>query len=114
MVDDLVGESDPTILGDDLHQLLLDFFGCFTFGETKAAGDAQYMRIDDDTFRLAEANAQNHICCFSSSAGDGDEFSEGLRNLTVEVADDLAGCTLNGLCLVAKEAGGADEGFELR
>jgi len=114
MVDDLMGEGDPPILGDDLHQLLLDFFGCFTFGEAKAAGDAQYMRIDDDTFRHAETNAQNHIRCFSSSAGDGDEFSEGLRNLTIEVGDDLAGCALNRLCLVAKEAGRPDEGFELR
>ena len=27
MVDELVREGDPTILRDDLHQLLLDFFG---------------------------------------------------------------------------------------
>ena len=94
---------DPTILGDDLHQLLLDFFGCFTFGETKAAGDAEYMGIDDDTFRLAEANAQNHIGCFSSSAGDGDQFSQGLRNLAVEVADDLAGRTLMDFALLRKK-----------
>jgi hypothetical protein len=57
MVDELVGEGDPAILRENLHQFLLDFFGCIALGEAQATGDAEDVRIDDYAFSLAKADA---------------------------------------------------------
>ena len=57
MVDELVGEVDPAAWGDDPHQFLLDFLGRVAFGQAESAGDAEDMRVDNDSFGLAEADA---------------------------------------------------------
>ena len=66
-------------LGNDLHQLLLDFFGGVAFGEVEAAGDAEDVGVDDDAFGLAEADAEDDVGGFAGGAGNGDELGEGLR-----------------------------------
>ena len=101
-------------LRENLHQFLLDFFGRVAFGQAEAAGDAEDVRVHHHAFGLAEADAENDIGRLAGRAGDGDELGERLRNLAAEFGDDLAGRALDGLGLVVKEAGGADEGFEFR
>ena len=61
MVDELVGEGDPMVLGQDAHEFLLDFLGCIPFGEAKAAGNAEDMGVDDDAFGLVEADAEDDV-----------------------------------------------------
>ena len=114
MMDELVGEGDPAVLRNNLHQLLLDFLRRVAFGQAEAAGDAEDVRIDHNTFGLAKADAENDVGGLSGCAGDGDEFGQGLRDLAVEFFDNLARRALNGFGLVVEEAGGSDEGFEFR
>lgn len=40
MMDQFVGELDPVVTRDDLHELLLDFLGVSRLGETEAVGEA--------------------------------------------------------------------------
>lgn len=112
VVDELVGESDPAILRENLHQLLFNFFCCFRFSQTEAACNAEDVRVYNDTFGLAETDTENHVCGFAGCAGDCDEFGEGLGNLTIEFVHDFSGRALDGFCLVAEEARGADEVFK--
>jgi len=113
VVDELMGEGDPAVLRNHLHQFLLDFLGRVAFGEAEAVGDAEDMGVDHDAFSFAEADTEDDVGGFAGGAGDGDELGEGLGDLTVEIGDDFAGSALDGFCLVVVEAGGADEGFEL-
>ena len=112
VVDDLVGEIDPAVLGDNLHQFLLHFLGCVAFGEAKAMGDAEDVGIDNHALGFLEAHSENHIRSLPRRARDGDQLGQGLRDLALEIRNDLAGCALNGFCLVVVEAGGADKSFE--
>lgn len=112
MVDELVGEGDPMVLGQDAHEFLLDFLGCIPFGEAKAAGNAEDMGVDDDAFGLVEADAEDDVGGLAGGAGNGDEFSEGLRDLAFEFCGNCPGCSLDGFGLVVEEACGANEGFK--
>ena len=112
VMDELMREGDPVILGNDLHQFLFDFLRRVAFGNAQAAGDAEDVRVDDYAFGFAEADAEDDVGGFAGDTGDGDELGEGLRDLAAELGDDFAGGTLNGFGLVVEEAGGADEGFE--
>ena len=113
VMDELMREGDPAALRDDLHQLLLDFFGGLGLGEPKAAGDAEDVGVDHDALGFTEADAENHVGGLSGCAGDGDEFGKGLWNLAAEVRDNFAGRTLDGFGFVAEKARGADQGFKL-
>ena len=112
MVDELVGEGDPAVLGDDSHQFLLDLFSRLAFGQTEAAGDAVDMRVYHYSFCLAEADPKHHVGRLAGRAGDGDEFGEGLRDLAVVGFDDLLCRALNGFGFVVVETGGADQVFK--
>lgn len=94
MVDDLVREGDPVILGNDLHQLLLDLLGGVAFGQFEAVGDAENVRIDHYAFGLAKADAENHIGCFAGCAGNGGQLCNGLRDLATELLGDFPGRAL--------------------
>ena len=58
-------------------------------------------------------HAENDVGGLAGRAGNGDEFGEGVGDFAVESLDDGLGRALDGLGLVAEEAGGADEVFEL-
>jgi hypothetical protein len=69
-----VREGDPAVLGDDLHQVLLDVCCGFGFGEREAAGDAEDVGVDDYAFCVFEADAEDYVGGFAGGAGDGDEL----------------------------------------
>ena len=48
MQDDLVGEDDPLVVRNDLHQVLLDLLGVCVPGQLQASRDALHMGIDHD------------------------------------------------------------------
>src|SRR3974377_2247458 len=54
MMDDLVGEVDPLVARDDLHQVLLDLAGVGVLRKFEAAGDALDVRVNDNTVSDAE------------------------------------------------------------
>ena len=113
VMNELVGKRDPVVLGNDLHEFLLDLLGGFGFGQAEAAGDAVDMGINDDAFGLVETDAEDDVGGLAGGAGDGDELGEGLGDLAVEFFGNFAGGSLDGFGLVTEEAGGADEVFEL-
>ena len=112
-MDDLVREADPAVLRQDAHQFLLNFLRRIAFGKAETAGDAEDVRIYHDSLRFAEADAEDDIGCFAGRAGDGDEFGKSFGHLAAELGNHLASRALNRLGLVVKEAGGADEGFQI-
>ena len=114
VVDELVGEGDPAVLGQDAHQFLLDLLRRVALGQAQAARDAEDVGVDNHAFRLVEADAEDDVGGFAGCAGDGDQFGERLRDLAVEVGDDLLGGALDGLGLVVEEACCPDEGFQFR
>lgn len=114
VVDELVREIDPAALRDDPHQFLLDFLGRIAFGQPKSVGDAEDMRIHHHAFGLLEADAKDDVGCLARRAGNGNQFGEGLRNLTAEVFNDFAGCALYGFGLVVKKASSPNESLEFR
>ena len=79
VMDELVGEGDPAVLGNDLHQFLLDFLRRVAFGQAETAGDAEDVRVDDYAFGFAEADAEDDVGGFAGCAGDGDQLGESLR-----------------------------------
>src|ERR1039458_5583060 len=105
MVDDLVGEIDPPLLSHDPHQLPLDLLRCVAVGQPEAVGDAKDVRIHHYAFSLAEADAEDDAGGLAGRAGNGGQLGERFRNPAAELLDYLAGRALDGLGLVAEEAG---------
>lgn len=113
VMNELVREADPAVLWKDFHQRLFDLLRSVAFGETEAVGDAEDVCVDDDSFSLVEADAEDDIGGFACGAGDSDELCECLRNFAVEVFTDFLSRALNRLGFIAKEAGGFDELFKI-
>ena len=76
MVDDLVGEIDPAVRGNDPHQLLLNFLRRVAFGETKTVSDAEDVRVHHHAFGLAVGHAENDVSRLARRAGDGDQLGK--------------------------------------
>jgi len=112
-VDELVAECDPAVLRNGAHQVLFDFGGGVGLGEGEAMGQPEDVGIDYDAFGLVEADSQDNIGGFAGGAGNGDQLGECLRDFAAKVGDDLLRGSFDGFGLVAEEAGGADEGFEI-
>lgn len=91
VMDHFVGELDPVVARDDLHQLLLDFLGFFGFCEAKAFGEAKYVRVDDDAFGEAVCNSKDDVAGFAGDSGEGEQFGNGFWHFAVEVSDEFLG-----------------------
>ena len=90
MLDQLVREIDPFLLGYKGHQILLDFVGALFTGQPKSCRQPRNVRIDDDS-RNAESIAQYYICSFSSYSRQFDQCLEVRRHLAVKpVGQNLA------------------------
>ncbi len=111
VVDQLVGELNPAVVRDDLHQVLFDGLRGFAAGEAQAAGDAKDVRIDDDAFSFAVGDAENNAGGLASGSGDGEQLGHGLRDFAVELLAHDAACALDRFGFVVVEAGGANELF---
>src|SRR5579875_268468 len=60
VMNDLMGERDPAVFGDDLHQILLDLFGLRSLGKMQASRDAKDMGVNNNAFCQAVSNAQHN------------------------------------------------------
>ena len=71
------------------------------------------MGVDDHAHRDSVERSQHYVPGLARHAGEGQNLFHGLRDLTPKLFDyDLRG-SLDGLGLIAEEAGGADELFKL-
>lgn len=111
--DEPVADSDPFLLGNDLHQVLLYLKGVLSTREPQPMGESIDVSIDDHTGRLAETVSQNHVGCLSRHAGKSEQLLHVLWHAASEVLDDLLTGALNRLGFVAKETRRPDEPLEL-
>src|SRR6185437_3553609 len=88
VVDEFVGELDPMVAGDDLHQVLLDLLWVFGLGEAEAAGDAEDVRIDDDAFSEAECNSEDDVAGFAGYSWKREQFGHGFGDFAAELCDE--------------------------
>lgn len=91
VMDHFVGELDPVVARDDLHQLLLDFLGFVGFCEAEAFGEAKYVRVDDDAFGEAVCNSKDDVAGFARDSGESEQLSHGLWDPAAEVSNELLG-----------------------
>jgi len=105
---DAVGEDDPLVLGDDLHQVPLDLSRVGLFGEIEACGDALHVGIDYDAGGDMVSRTQNDVGSFAGDAGNGEKFLHGPRHLASEFVDHLLRRSDDGFGLVIEKPGGAD------
>jgi hypothetical protein len=111
--DELVGEEHPFIFGQDLDEILLDFFWVGVFGEVEAVGEADDVGIDDDAAGDSVAGAEDDVAGLAGDAGEGEDLLHGLGDNAAEFFDEFFGGAHDGFCFVAEETGGADFLFEL-
>lgn len=112
VVDELVGELNPAVFGDDLFEVLLDFDGLGVGGELEAAAEAEDVRVDDDAGGDAVPGAEDDVGGFARDAGKFEHLVHGLGDLAVELVDENSGGADDALRFVAVEAGGLDEFFD--
>lgn len=88
MVNNLVRKTNPSILGDDLHQVAFDFHRFGFSREIEPLGDSLHVRIDDDTGGDTKRRAEHDIRRLASRARHFEEIVDILRNLAAEVSQD--------------------------
>jgi hypothetical protein len=95
------------VIGDDLHQLVLDLVRGFPRCQTEPVGDAEDMGVDRHG-RLAKGHRQHHVGGLAADAGQGDQLFAGARHLAAEFGDQLFAECDDVLRLVAVKPDGLD------
>lgn len=112
VVDELVGELNPAIFGDDFFEVLLDFDGVGVCGEFEAAREAEDVGVHNDAGGDAVPGAEDDVGGLAGDAGELEHLVHGLGDFAVEFFDENAGGADDALGFVAEEAGGLDELFD--
>lgn len=107
----------PAVLGEDLHQILLDFDGILAVarapGQIEAMGKATDVGVDDEAFILSKPRTEDHVCRLSSNTRQLQQGRHVVGNFTIELLLDERRRAFDVLCLVAKEAGRLNVLFDL-
>ena len=125
MPDQLVGEQNPFVLRNHLHQILLDLFRIVVAGEIQTFRQALHVRIDNDARGDAVSGAENHVGRLTSHAWKREQLLHRARYFPPERLDDRFACADDGFRLVAEESrrpdfllevfrGGVGESFRSR
>lgn len=112
VVDHAMGEVNPLLLRQYLHEVLLDLRGIGVLGESEAFAEACDVRVDDDAGRHAEGSAQNDVGRFTTDAGEGDHSFDVAGKFAVVTLDDGLAGRFNVFGLVAEEARALDDLFQ--
>ena len=114
VVDQLMREGDPAVFWNHTHQFLLHLLRSVALSEAQPVRNAKDVRVDDHAFGFLEAHAEYNVGRLARRTGNGDQLGQRLRNLAAKVRIDRLRRAFDGLCLVAKEPGCADELFKFR
>ena len=106
-------KQDPSLAGNDLHQILLDFLRIVLRRQLQPARDAMHVGVDDHAFGLPEPCSQHDVRGFAGDAGKREQFFHVVGNLPPEVRYDLPCGSHDGLGFVAEESGRPDIRLEL-
>lgn len=105
VMDYLVREKDPVVVGDDFHQVLLDSRRIVVLGQFEPARNAMNVGVDDDAISDSEPGAEYDIGCLSRSAGNAEQFVHGLGDYATKSLDDRLSSPYDGFRFVAEETG---------
>jgi len=103
----------PGVLRDLFDEVFLDFDRVGVFGQPEAFAQARDVGIDDDTRFDAVGVPKDDVGGFTSDAGEVGEGVEIYRNFAIMFPDEGFRGGNEVLGLVAEEAGGADEVFDI-
>lgn len=112
VMDEFVGELDPAVLRDDVHEVLLDFDGVGVGGELEAAREAEHVGVDDDAGGDAVPGAEDDVGGFARDAGQLEHLVHSFGDFALEFFDEDAGGADDALGFVAEEACGVDDLFD--
>ena len=76
VVDESMGEHDPFVLREELHQFAFDDFGVVGFDESEKVGESGDVGVDNNAGGDAEPCTEDDAGGFSADAGELDEFFE--------------------------------------
>ena len=88
MLDDLMGEKDPPVLRDDLHQVLLDVHGIVVPGEVETPRYTMDVSIDHHTRRNAVSRSEDYVSRFACGARHGNQLVQCPRHIAVKIVYD--------------------------
>ena len=108
-----MAEKGPGVAGEKFDEVLFDADGVAEGGEAEALGEAADMGIDDDAFIFLEGVSEDDIGGFASGTGEVGEGFEGGWHFAAVLREEGGTHGTEVFCLVAVEASGADEGFEV-
>jgi hypothetical protein len=108
VVNQLQRKLDPLLLGDDLHQILLDGDWIGILGQVQPPRHALHVRIHYDPGRDSIVAAQNDISCFTSGSRNRDQLLHGLGDLAIEISENLPGGADKRFGFIAEKTGGPD------
>jgi hypothetical protein len=113
VIDELVGKGGPLVGGDEGHEVLFDFDGVGVGGQAETLREAGDVGIDDDADVLGEGVAEDDVGGFAADAAELGEFVHGLGDAAAVFFDDVGRRFADGFGLVAEEAGGLYELFDV-
>ena len=106
--DQLVREKNPSVLGNNLDQIPLDFLGILIPGQIEAIRNPPYMGVHDNSRRNPESTAQHYVGRLSRGAWNGKQLLHRPRDLAAEFLDEFLAGADDRFRLVAKETGRAN------
>jgi len=86
--DQLVRKLYPSVLRNDLDEVLLDLFWILMGSEFEAIGEALDMRIHDHSAGNSISRAQYYVCCFSGDSGKRKNLFHGFWNIAAKMIKD--------------------------
>lgn len=114
VVDQAVAEVNPLLFGEQLHQVLLDFYGIAVFGQAEQVGDAADVSVDDDAAGDVEGGAKEDVGGLAADAGERDQFFECARELAAEFINEFFRHAADAGGFGSEEAERADDLFDFR
>lgn len=112
VVDESMGEHDPFVLREELHQFSFDDLGVVGFHESEEVGESGDVGVDNDSGGDTEPCSEYNAGGFSADSGELDEFIERFGDVSAVAFNECPGHAADVVGFRAKEAERFDDGFD--
>ena len=113
VMDENVGEVDPVLLGNELHQFLLHLLRVLAVRETETVREAEDMGVHDEPHGDAESGSEDDVRGLAGDPGKRQKLFHRPGHLASKIGGDFRGRALDRFRLVPEEAGRADDLLDL-
>ena len=113
MPDEPVAEQGPLVVGNELHQISLDFFGCFGAAEPKALAEPGNVGVNHDPVIDAEGIPEDHVGGLATDSREGREILHGPGHVPVKMCHQSLAAGLDVSRLASKQTNPADRLLQL-